>query len=113
MRKQRYNFDDLLIQLRENNIDSIQDVSYAILEPSGKLAVVEKENKHTHGALELPLIADGVVQHDHLKQINQNEQWLKDELAKRGYHEIDQISYCSFNQKTFYIDLKDEVIKKR
>ena len=113
MRKQRYNFDDLLIQLRENNIDSIQDVSYAILEPSGKLAVVEKENEHKHAALELPLIADGVVQHDHLKQINQNEQWLIDELAKRGYHDIEDISYCSFNQKTFYIDLKDEVIKKR
>jgi len=113
MRKQRYNFDDLLIQLRENNIDSIQDVSYAILEPSGKLAVVEKENKRKHAALELPLVADGVVQHDHLKQINQNEQWLKDELAKRGYHDIEQISYCSFNQKTLYIDLKDEVIKKR
>ncbi|KIZ55645.1 MULTISPECIES: DUF421 domain-containing protein [Bacillus] len=113
MRKQRYNFDDLLIQLRENNIDSIQDVSYAILEPSGKLAVVEKENKRKHAALELPLVADGVVQHDNLKQINQNEQWLKDELAKRGYHDIEQISYCSFNQKTFYIDLKDEVIKKR
>ncbi|BBP91179.1 hypothetical protein BsIDN1_47970 [Bacillus safensis] len=45
MRKQRYNFDDLLIQLRENNIDSIQDVSYAILEPSGKLAVVEKKKQ--------------------------------------------------------------------
>ncbi|MFS0654715.1 DUF421 domain-containing protein [Bacillus sp. 179-C3.3 HS] len=113
MRKQRYNFDDLLIQLRENNIDSIQDVSYAILEPSGKLAVVEKENKRTHAALELPLIADGVVQHDHLQQINRHEQWLKDELAKRGYHELDQISYCSFDQKTFYIDMKDEVIKKR
>ncbi|MCC9088049.1 MULTISPECIES: DUF421 domain-containing protein [Bacillus] len=113
MRKQRYNFDDLLIQLRENNIDSIQDVSYAILEPSGKLAVVEKENKHIHAALELPLIADGIVQHDHLKQINQNEQWLKGELAKRGYYDLDQISFCSFNQKTFYIDLKDEVIKKR
>jgi len=112
MRKQRYNFDDLLIQLRENNIDSIQDVSYAILEPSGKLAVVEKENKRKHAALELPLIADGVVQHDHLKQINHNEQWLKKELAKRGYDDIEQISYCSFNQKDFYIDLKDEVIKK-
>lgn len=113
MRKQRYNFDDLLIQLRENNIDSIQDVSYAILEPSGKLSVVEKENKYIHAALELPLIADGIVQHDHLKQINHDEQWLKDELAKRGYYRLDQISFCSFNQKTFYIDLKDEVIKKR
>ncbi|WP_353855089.1 DUF421 domain-containing protein [Bacillus sp. Bos-x628] len=112
MRKQRYNFDDLMLQLRENNIDSIQDVSYAILEPSGKLSVVEKENKRKHAALELPLIADGVVQHDHLKQINKNEQWLRDELAKRGYHQLDEVSFCSFNQKTFYIDLKDEVRKK-
>ncbi|BBP91178.1 hypothetical protein BsIDN1_47960 [Bacillus safensis] len=43
----------------------------------------KKKNKRKHAALELPLVADGVVQHDHLKQINQNEQWLKDELAKK------------------------------
>ncbi len=43
MRKQRYNFDDLLIQLREKNIKNIADVEFAILEPSGKLSVFEKE----------------------------------------------------------------------
>ncbi|MGE6629102.1 DUF421 domain-containing protein [Bacillus sp. NPDC077027] len=109
MRKQRYNFDDLLIQLRENNIDSIQDVSYAILEPSGKLAVVEKENKRKHAQLELPLIADGIIQHEHLKMIYKDEKWLKDQLVKRGYHHLEDISFCSFNEGAFYIDIKDEI----
>lgn len=43
MKKQRYNFDDLLMQLRENNIRYISDVEFAILEPTGKLSVIKKE----------------------------------------------------------------------
>lgn len=37
MRKQRYNFDDLLIQLRQQKVSKLSDVEFAILEPSGKL----------------------------------------------------------------------------
>ncbi|NIK69815.1 MULTISPECIES: DUF421 domain-containing protein [unclassified Paenibacillus] len=44
MRKQRYNLDDLLLQLRENKIANVADVEFAILETTGKLSVVEKEN---------------------------------------------------------------------
>lgn len=43
MRKQRYNIDDLLQQLRGQNIASPADVEFAILEPSGQLTVFEKE----------------------------------------------------------------------
>ena len=43
MRQQRYNFDDLLQQLREKDIHNIADVEFAILEPSGKLSVFEKD----------------------------------------------------------------------
>ncbi|MDH6374351.1 uncharacterized membrane protein YcaP (DUF421 family) [Paenibacillus sp. PastF-3] len=43
MRKQRYNIDDLLMQLRGQNIASPADVEFAILEPSGQLTVFEKE----------------------------------------------------------------------
>ncbi|EXX85258.1 membrane protein [Paenibacillus darwinianus] len=43
MRKQRYNLDDLMLQLRENKIASIGDVEFAILETSGKLSVIKKE----------------------------------------------------------------------
>jgi len=42
MRKQRYNYDDLLMQLREKNVRSIQDVEFAILEPNGELSVFKK-----------------------------------------------------------------------
>ncbi len=43
MRKQRYNFDDLMTQLREKDIRSIADVEFAILESSGSLSVIEKQ----------------------------------------------------------------------
>ncbi|MEK4060272.1 MULTISPECIES: DUF421 domain-containing protein [Paenibacillus] len=42
MRRQRYNLDDLLLQLRGQNIDSPADVEFAILETSGQLTVIEK-----------------------------------------------------------------------
>ncbi|CAM4131112.1 DUF421 domain-containing protein [Paenibacillus alkaliterrae] len=44
MRKQRYNLDDLMLQLRENKISTVSDVEFAILETSGKLSVIPKEN---------------------------------------------------------------------
>ncbi|MCR8845999.1 DUF421 domain-containing protein [Paenibacillus sp. SC116] len=44
MRKQRYNLDDLMLQLREQGIDSVQDVQFAILEPTGKLTVFLREH---------------------------------------------------------------------
>lgn len=42
MRKQRYNLDDLMLQLRENKINTVSDVEFAILETSGKLSVIPK-----------------------------------------------------------------------
>lgn len=42
MRKQRYNLDDLLLQLRGKNIQNIADVEFAILENSGQLTVIPK-----------------------------------------------------------------------
>ena len=42
MKRQRYNIDDLLTQLRGNSIKSIEEVDYAILETSGKLSIFLK-----------------------------------------------------------------------
>jgi len=49
MRKQRYNLDDLLLQLREQNIDSIGEVEFAILETTGKLTVFPKNQSSSSG----------------------------------------------------------------
>ncbi|MDU0076468.1 MULTISPECIES: DUF421 domain-containing protein [Bacillus] len=107
MRSQRYNFDDLLMQLRENNIDRISDVSYAILESSGKLSIVKKKtNKDKQ--METSLIVDGVIQNEHLDRIGKDKHWLEKSLAKRGYRDLSVISFCTFTDGAFFIDLKDE-----
>lgn len=103
MKKQRYNLDDLLLQLREKNIRNIADVEYAILEVSGRLSVFEKENDNT--GITLPLIMDGVIQKENLRNMGKNIGWLKESLQELGYDHIENISLCSFQDGEFFIDL--------
>ncbi|WP_096188249.1 DUF421 domain-containing protein [Evansella halocellulosilytica] len=113
MKKQRYNFDDLMTQLRQNNVKYVSEVEFAILEPSGQLSVIKKEDEQDGSKsppfLPLPLILDGEVQEDHLSEIGKTPLWLRQQLRKLGYREIKKISYCSLNgDQQFFIDLKDE-----
>nr|WP_035724701.1 DUF421 domain-containing protein [Gracilibacillus boraciitolerans] len=113
MKKNRFNFDDLLQQLRENGTESIKDVSYAILEPSGKLSIIEKVNQNKVQAkingLVLPLIVDGRIQSKALAELGKDEQWLIAQLAERGYHDTKQVSFCSIDvNDEWYIDKKNE-----
>jgi uncharacterized membrane protein YcaP (DUF421 family) len=108
MRTQRYNFDDLMIQLRDKNISSVADVEFAILEPSGKLSVIEKQkDRKIQSGLQFPLIVDGKIQEENLQSINKNNLWLRQQLRKLGYKDIKQISLCTFRGGIFFIDLKD------
>ncbi len=115
MRKQRYNFDDLLMQLREKDIYNVKDVEFAILESSGKLSVFKKKPntekrapEKRNAQLALPIILDGEIQHDHLKLIQKTPFWLYQQLRKMGYRKIKDISYCSVDDKNrFFIDTYD------
>jgi uncharacterized membrane protein YcaP (DUF421 family) len=107
MRKQRYNFDDLLLQLREKDIAKISDVEFAILESSGTLSVFER-NDSKEGGITIPLIIDGRIQKTNLETIDKSEFWLRQELRKEGYKEISKISFCSYENGQFYVDLFDE-----
>lgn len=108
MRRQRYNFDDLLLQLREKDVSNVADVEFAILEPSGTLSVIKKEENNGEGSLTLPLILDGIIQQKHLDMINKNEFWLRKKLRERNYHNLETISFCSYQDGEFYIDQQDE-----
>lgn len=107
MRRQRYNFDDLLMQLREKDIRNIADVEFAILETSGKLSVFQKENKKS-GDITIPLIMDGAIMEINLERINKTKLWLKQELKKKGYTNVKNISFCSYQNGSLFIDEKDE-----
>ncbi|AXK20088.1 DUF421 domain-containing protein [Bacillus toyonensis] len=111
MRKQRYNIDDLMMQLREQGVGDVRDVEYAILEPSGKLSVFQKQkskkSKNDTPIFTLPLIIDGEIQSNHLQMIEHTDEWLIEKLKNLGYNDITQILYCSFQNGQFFVDLKE------
>lgn len=111
MRKQRYNIDDLMMQLREQGVGDVRDVEYAILEPTGKLSVFQKQkskkSKNDTPIFTLPLIIDGEIQYHHLQMIEHTDEWLVEKLNNLGYKDVKQILYCSFQNGQFFVDLKE------
>lgn len=84
MKKQRYNVEDLLLQLRNKDIQSPNEVEFAILESTGVLNIVKKADAILEDPE--PVINDGKIQEDTLKRIKQDKKWLMNELKK---HNID------------------------
>jgi len=98
MSKLRYSLDDLLTQLRLQGVKSIDKVKYAILENNGNLSVFNDNSDYP-----LPLILDGVIDFNTLKEIKKDYNWLINNLKKRNL-EIDEVFYAFYtNNKTFII----------
>lgn len=107
MRKQRYNFNDLITQLREKGVLDLHEVQFAILETTGKLSVIKKEESNRDNETPYPLVLDGEIQSESLMKINKNVDWLMEELKKKGYEHVEEISICSYVNGNFYIDRKE------
>lgn len=105
MLNQRYNLDDLLIQLREQSIKSIEDVDYAILETSGKLSVFQKGTDKNYP---LPVIIDGKIDKETLIQIKKDESWITKVLNDKDYN-LNDIFYAFYRNNNLFIIKKDTV----
>ena len=107
MIKQKYNLDDLLVQLREKGYMSIMDVSYAILESNGTLSVFPNNKKKND--LPLPLILDSKIQRDTLKLLGKNENWVFNMIAKKGI-KLDDIFYAFYKGHNLFVIRYDELV---
>ena len=107
MKKQRYNIDDLLMQLRNESIKSIEEVDYAILETSGKLSIFKKLDD-PDSTYPLPVILDSKIQLNVLNKINKKEIWLKNELQKEKI-ELSNVFYAFYQNNNLYIIEKDKI----
>ena len=108
MLQQRYNLDDLLVQLRSRGIKSIEEVDYAILETSGKLSVFRKKDDKDR-TYPLPVIIDGKIQKDALYQIGKDPVWLANVLRREDY-QLEDVFY-GFYQKNRLFLIRKEAIK--
>ena len=109
MVKQRYTLDDLLISLREKEINDIEMVEYAFLEPNGKLSVFKYKPFKIKSSYPMALILDSVIQEKTLKQIHKNKSWLKEQLDEKGLLPKD-IFYAFYKNKKIYIIKKSDVL---
>ena len=105
MKKQRYNIDDLLSQLREAGVKSIEEVDYAILETNGKLSVFEKTKKNKD--YPLAIILDGKIEEEVLKEIEKDKEWLNLKLKEKNIL-LENIVYAFYQKKQLYIIEKEQ-----
>lgn len=113
MRRQRYNFDDLMMQLREKEVWNLNEVEYALLEPNGKLSVLKKENAAKKPERAVPLIIDGEIQREGLKELGKTEDWLLAVLKKTDIAEPGDVLFCSYSGGNLHIHEKERKRKSR
>lgn len=107
MLKQKYNLDDLLVQLREQGYRNIEEIEYAILETSGTLSVFPYNKIKHKTPLPLPVIIDSHIQLDTLKRINKDNIWLNNILEKKNI-KLEDVFYAFYkNNNLFIIKHKD------
>lgn len=100
--KNRYTLNDLLLELRQSGVKTINEVEYAILEPNGKLSVFKYNFLKTKSDYPMPLIIEGDIQEDTLKNINKTKEWLVNKIHNKGML-INDIFYCFYKNKKVYI----------
>jgi len=124
LRRIRYNINDLLEQLRLKNFSNVEDVSYAILETSGQLSVIPKEEikpvtlkdmnlKAKTQHLPVTVIIDGRIISDNLYKIGLSNNWLADQLRKNSIKSSEDVFFAYLNpERKFIYQLRSNSQKK-
>lgn len=120
MRKVRYSIDNVLQMLREKNVFDINEVETAIIEANGALSVLKKPLKNAvtledlniikpTSLISFPVIVEGTVYADVLREVNLNEEWLNQELENQGVSHLKDVFFASINRKLeLHVCLKNE-----
>ena len=83
MKKQRYNISDLLQQVHQQGIDNLNCINFAILENNGNLSIIKKKDSKL--GFPFPVITDGKIDFNELKQTNLSSDELFYKIEKANY----------------------------
>lgn len=107
MKKNKIDFEQLLMMLRQKEIFSMREVAYAIFETNGSLSVLKNPEYDAveRGDLKLPeeeaqlsycLVEDGVVDEDNLSLIGKDKPWLFRKLHEQGCDHLGELAYAEW-----------------
>jgi Predicted membrane protein len=116
MKKNSLNMDDLSMMLREQEVFSITEVDYAILEPDGKLSIMKKPLKQhiIKEDMKIPIsepkylpseiIVDGKTVERNLLELGLDESWLLQQLHGQNLTSVKDVLYAEIQEDgTLYI----------
>ncbi|SKC38946.1 DUF421 domain-containing protein [Maledivibacter halophilus] len=113
--KEKISLIQLTAILRVNGYPKVNDIEYAILEPTGEISILPKADIRSvtpsdlginveYEGLPIGVIIDGKIQRKNLKLINKDEEWLKNKMREEGIDNIKNIIYA------YASDEKDEIV---
>ncbi|KAF9116542.1 hypothetical protein BGX30_005926 [Mortierella sp. GBA39] len=115
MKKNRLDFEQLRMMLRQKDIFSLREVAYAIFETNGSLSVlknadfeaVQKQDLDLDtdpSGLTYNLLEDGDYNDDKLQQIGRDRKWLAAMLKEKGFSDPGKLAYVEWEEgKGLYI----------
>ncbi|MDX8045253.1 DUF421 domain-containing protein [Gracilibacillus sp. S3-1-1] len=103
-----FSIDNLLQLLRDKDAFDIREVEIAIIEANGTLSVLKKpdkqpvtsdqlETKQPLSTLTFPVIMEGTINSKMLNARNLSEEWLLQELKKKGVTNQQEVFFASIN----------------
>lgn len=116
----RYTLNDLMEQLRSNDVFDVSDVYYAILETNGEISVILKSEGRTlqpkdmkvevkQDEMNIALIMDGKAQKDNLKYIKKDMFWLKSKTQQTDFSDI---LLALYDGRRLYIHYRNKKVKE-
>lgn len=126
MKKQKYNIDDLIVQMRLKNIRSISEIEYLILETNGEVSIFPKENinqgttnssssnlltnesssetlnENNHNISPFPVIVSGEIVYENVELLKLDKKWIENKLKKK-HLSISDVLYANYENGDLFI----------
>ena len=98
LRKNRFTLDELMQELRSQNVLDLSKVEYAILETDGRLNVFLFPAEAPDPGWPTVLISDGRVLGENLRRCGYDRAWLNRRLAERNVKGSERVFLMSVNE---------------
>ncbi len=111
LKKNRYNIEDLMMQLRQKDIQTIDECAFALLEGNGNLNILKKDNQKVKYP-EL-LISEGKVNKKALNYLSLSMEEIYIEMAKQGYSDLKEVFICQVLSDNSFLFVGDKRFCKK
>ena len=100
---------ELLDELRRRGYDNVADVEFAIMENTGKMMIVPRNDKkpgvvdgEDSGVLGLPLIMDQRIVEENLRYAGYDRKWLMGRLKTKGVEAVEEVALATLNHEGIF-----------